>query len=94
MRFIEALALVVSKRRRVEHGAWDSWAQETIQRHREENTSGVVAREGSEVIVSVRENATARRHREEIAGAYSAEGAPSDLNAAFAEFIAKGEGRL
>lgn len=79
MTFIEALALVFSKRRRIEHGAWQSWAIDRLDHLRteasrtDEYASGGSGGDGD----SERPRGTSSR----------------DLRDEYAEFIANGGGR-
>lgn len=81
MRFIDALALVFSRYRRIAHGSWDSWAREQLQRdndakHSDQRAAG---HKGLGLQASD-EVATVQRHGEAIAGADSAEVSAWDLN--------------
>lgn len=92
MKFIEALALVVSKRSRSEHGARYSWLESNLKRHNEaiakyeasNNEFGVEASD---------EVALTNRSSEVIESAYSAEYSPLNLNNEFAAFMEQNGGR-
>lgn len=76
MKFTAALALVFSKRRRLEHGAWDSWAVDRIA-----EINRLAAVRDSERVAS----GSVSIHTENARGAQQ-----KDLRDEFAEFIATG----
>ncbi|WP_181800678.1 hypothetical protein [Microbacterium sp. H6] len=93
MRFIDAVALVFSRSRRIAHGAWESWAREQVQRHGEAQHGDQqdAAHKGLGLQASD-EVATAQGHGEAQQARTSAEASPWDLNADWRAFKDAGGG--